>query len=94
MFRANVHNLSTENVDQLANFGASPLVCAYLDQHQVTLNEVLLSVVFNFDDRHQFFELFADLINHFLVAVYDERDSGEPHVFSRTDRKAVDIERS
>lgn len=61
------------------------------DQHQVTLDDVLLGKIGDVYDRDDLFELLTYLIERAIVAIDDNRHPGELRILSRPDRKTFDV---
>src|SRR5271157_5730756 len=63
-----------------------------LDEHQVALNVVFTRDVVDLDNRDQFLELLAHLLEMTVVALHDHGNSREPGCLGLAHGKTVDVE--
>ena len=74
---ADINDAAAKDIHQFADLAALAARRGFhLEQHQVALDMVLPTDVVDLYNRHDFFELLADLIEHTVVADDDARAGG------------------
>jgi hypothetical protein len=87
-----VDDLAAEDVDDVDDLAAGPLVHRDLDEHQLALDVGGVGEVDHLDDGDQLVKLLLDLLERLVVTPGDERDARDGRVHGLGDREALDVE--
>lgn len=87
-----VDDASTEDIDEFLDLAPLLSLGADFHQHEVSLDKLTLGEIDHAHHRDQLFQLFANLIEHAVVAADHECDPRELGVFRLADGQTLDIE--